>query len=632
VKRYSPELKETPEVSQEKSAQKVRPITIFLVIIFILSAIILLGVINLSIVRERLHEEALFWILRLGLGVMIVSLVLYLVFLERAHSRRIQRQLRVIEEVNRRLKLLLEAGKEIGSSLELGEILSDLLGFVFSATRAVAGAVYLYDKNTNALRLALARGVEESKMVFRELPFSKGLVGEAAAHRETICIDDMSVVDRRDNVFFGAFEPGSMIIVPIVERDKFLGVLVTANDKPHSYTPEEKRIIQGFAELAGLPIANAELYRIARRSLDVAAKQRGFTESVLEQMVAGIITCDSDGRITIFNRMAQELTGYKFEEKHQMLLNDNSSLDANPLAPLERSMLQVMKNPQEVIEGEAVIRRKDNSLANLEYRAYAVRDNSRILGAACVFVGEKRAAQQPEEDTSETRLLLRALCARIEMLYMEPLARVLDRVKNMDEGSWSRSKEDMIQILNAGSETFRSLMRRFEEYLECVSEREWETKAEFELSEVVEEAVQNVKKKWGFNGVTVNILIEPEVRVFGNERMVRIAIEQVLENAMSASLEGDGVVTIRTGNGKDNALRLEIRDTGSGMDEQARRLAFIPFFSTKEGRAGLGLSIARSIMRNMGGGIGFQEMEKGTLFYLDIPVGKRGENLDTVFS
>lgn len=604
---------------------RVRPVTIFLVIVFILSAIALLGVINLSIVRERLQQESIFWILRLGLGVMIISLVLYLVFLERAHSRRISKQLQVIEDVNRRLKFLLEAGKEIGSSLELGEILNDLIGYAFSATRDVAGAVYLYDKNSNTLKLALARGVDESKLVFREFPLGKGLIGEAAANRETICIDDMSAVDRRDNVFFGSLEPGSMIIVPIVERDKFLGVLVTANEKPHAYSPEEKRIIQGFAELAGLPIANAELYRIARRSLDVAARQRGYTESVLDQMVAGIITCDSDGRIAIFNRMAQALTGYKFEEKHQMMLSDEASLDVNPLAPLERSMLQVMRNPEDVLEGEAVIRRKDGSLATLEYRAYPVRDDSKVLGAACVFVGAKKPEEEAGEDSSELRKLLRALCARIEMLYMEPLSRVLDRVKHMDEDAWSKSREDMVEILNAGSETFRSLMGQFEEYLECVSEREWETKAEIELGAVVGEAVRNVRKKWGFDSVTVDIDVSPGTRILGNERLVRTAIEKVLENGMMASLDGGGVVTIRTKEIDGNAVRLEIHDTGPGMVNEAVRFAFTPFFTTREGHAGLGLSVAKNIMKNIDGDIGFKTTDRGTLFYLEFSAKAAGK-------
>ncbi len=616
-------LKEKRAIREDEEL-RVRPVTIFLVVIFILSAIVLLGVINLSIVRERLEQESVFWILRLGLGVMIISLVLYLVFLERAHAIRISKQLKVIEDVNRRLKFLLEAGKEIGSSLELSEILNDLIGYAFSATRDVAGAVYLYDKSTNTLKLALARGVDESKLVFKEFPLTKGLIGEASANRETICIDDMSAVDRRDNVFFGSFEPKSMIIVPIVERDKFLGVLVTANEEPHAYSPEEKRIIQGFAELAGLPIANAQLYRIARRSLDVAARQRGFTESVLEQMFTGIITCDSDGRIAIFNRMAQALTGFKFEEKHQMMLSAEASLDANPLAPLEKSMLQVMENPEIVLEGEAVIRRKDGDLMTVEYRTYPVRDDSKVLGAACVFVGAGKAAEKIEGDLSEYRRLIRAFCARVEMLYMEPLSRVLERIKRMDKDAWSNSRDDMVEILQAGFETFRSLVEQFEEYLECVSEREWETQAKFELGEMVSEAVQNVRKKWGLNSVGVNIEVAPNTRIFGNGRLLRTAIEKVLENAMIASLDGGRRVTIRTRLTGGDSVRLEICDTGPGMSDQAARGAFVPFFSTREGHAGLGLSVAKCIMKNINGDIGFEKTDEGAVFYLDFPLKEAG--------
>jgi C4-dicarboxylate-specific signal transduction histidine kinase len=48
---------------------------------------------------------------------------------------------------------------------------------------------------------------------------------------------------------------------------------------------------------------------------------------------------------------------------------------------------------------------------------------------------------------------------------------------------------------------------------------------------------------------------------------------------------------------------LIVRDNGRGIRRENMSKVFTPFFSTKEGRVGLGLSIARKVMTKMGGGI-----------------------------
>ena len=68
------------------------------------------------------------------------------------------------------------------------------------------------------------------------------------------------------------------------------------------------------------------------------------------------------------------------------------------------------------------------------------------------------------------------------------------------------------------------------------------------------------------------------------------------------------------------ALEVRIRDNGPGMDEETRRLAFKPFFTTKTKGTGLGLAIARRIMDAHGGTIGVRgNARKGAEFILKLP-------------
>ncbi len=72
--------------------------------------------------------------------------------------------------------------------------------------------------------------------------------------------------------------------------------------------------------------------------------------------------------------------------------------------------------------------------------------------------------------------------------------------------------------------------------------------------------------------------------------------------------------------GSLEALEVRIRDNGPGLDVEARRLAFKPFFTTKTKGTGLGLAIARRIMSAHGGTIGvLGKPNEGAEFFLRLP-------------
>ena len=79
------------------------------------------------------------------------------------------------------------------------------------------------------------------------------------------------------------------------------------------------------------------------------------------------------------------------------------------------------------------------------------------------------------------------------------------------------------------------------------------------------------------------------------------AITNMMENALHA-MPGGGTLTIRAAAGP-STIRLSVADTGSGMDPEALRRIFEPYFSTKATGTGLGLTIAKRNVELQGGQI-----------------------------
>ncbi len=317
---------------------------------------------------------------------MITTLVIYVVLREKSNVRYVEGLLSKLTEVNRYLRLFMETGHEIGTTLELPRILEAVLGQILTVTGADMGAIYLKDKQKDELKLSFVKGAEREKMVFKEIRLGEGRLGVAATSREIVTMDNLAKTDEWENVFLGAARPSSQVIVPLVAREKLIGVLTAATLGRHEYFEDELELLKGIAELTSMAATSSELYRIATRSLEVLAGQMGFTESVLSEMMAGVITADMHGRIAVFNKEAQRLTGFTFDEKGQATLSPDISLDENPLAPLERGMLEVMESPSAIKEGEALIMNKDGEHIKVRYRIYPLVEGEDILGVAAVFI------------------------------------------------------------------------------------------------------------------------------------------------------------------------------------------------------------------------------------------------------
>ena len=99
------------------------------------------------------------------------------------------------------------------------------------------------------------------------------------------------------------------------------------------------------------------------------------------------------------------------------------------------------------------------------------------------------------------------------------------------------------------------------------------------------------------------------------------AVTNMIENALHA-MPGGGSLTIK-GEAGASSVTLSVTDTGTGMDPEALRRIFEPYFSTKATGTGLGLTIAKRNVELNGGRIHVQSSPgKGTVVTIELPVSE----------
>src|SRR4029077_20083700 len=108
----------------------------------------------------------------------------------------------------------------------------------------------------------------------------------------------------------------------------------------------------------------------------------------------------------------------------------------------------------------------------------------------------------------------------------------------------------------------------------------------------------------------------------------RVQCQQVLLNLIVNAIEamiGVGQrrreLTIVSATDRAHAVRIEVRDSGTGLDPERATQVFEPFFTTKSEGLGIGLSISRSIVEAHGGRLtAGANAPHGAVFCICLPV------------
>lgn len=125
--------------------------------------------------------------------------------------------------------------------------------------------------------------------------------------------------------------------------------------------------------------------------------------------------------------------------------------------------------------------------------------------------------------------------------------------------------------------------------------------------------------------IVVNMDEDPELQtVWVDPSLFRLVFDNLVENACQAMKTG-GTVQIVVHRGQlrgDPAVRIEIADSGQGMERGVRERALDPFFTTRPSGTGLGLPIVHRIIEAHGGEIQLESEEgQGTTVTLLLPLG-----------
>jgi Signal transduction histidine kinase involved in nitrogen fixation and metabolism regulation len=127
----------------------------------------------------------------------------------------------------------------------------------------------------------------------------------------------------------------------------------------------------------------------------------------------------------------------------------------------------------------------------------------------------------------------------------------------------------------------------------------------FYLKNFIERMILLARQNNNHNNIEWQIDVQPsDLILHADENLIGQVMINLLKNAIQAINEqADGLIVIKASCNASESIIIEVSNNGTAIPEEEAAQIFVPFFTTKEHGSGVGLSIARQIMRLSGGNI-----------------------------
>jgi sigma-B regulation protein RsbU (phosphoserine phosphatase) len=163
----------------------------------------------------------------------------------------------------RTLLLLNEIARELTSILNLDQLLKRIAELLSRLIDYQMFSILLLDATGEKLQHRFAVRFQENIHLKHDVPVGRGVVGYAAQHKQAVLVPDVSKDPRY--VLLNP-ETRSELAVPLIYKDKAIGVLDLEHTRRGFFTDDHKRTITTLAAQIAIAVENAQLYEeIARQ-------------------------------------------------------------------------------------------------------------------------------------------------------------------------------------------------------------------------------------------------------------------------------------------------------------------------------------------------------------------------------
>ncbi len=418
-------------------------------------------------------------------------------------------------------------------------------------------------------------------------------------------IDDIEAEPEAKQLLAACFETTrlrSVLIVPLPGREGLLGFLAAGYPEPYPWSQPEIDLLQTIANQVASALANAQLFQ------NVLSEQRKV-QALFDSGLSGLFATDAEGRIEMFNRAAERITGWTSREvqgkRWEEIFPDPHDDSIEPLINVALKNIQTAYVP----DGRRIQTRDGRIIPVAKAVAPLVDENGAVTGAVGAFwdLSREKAGELSREN------FLRMAAHQIR----NPLTALIVALELSDNPRLSKERRvETRALIKSQAERLRKISEDFLDLEETARLARPVRCTALAVAEIVRRLIQESHVTNRHHRFRLQVCA-PEPLAYADADRVKNILHNLLDNAVSYSPVKS---TVRVSIGvrpMENQVDIAVQDQGPGIPYAEQDHVFDMFYRAQgpvERRAyghGLGLYIARKLAQEMDGTIELSSTEGG---------------------
>ena len=545
-----------------------------------------------------------------------------------------------------RLEALYRVSQVLGTSLDLDEVLNQVMDAVIGLTGAERGFLMLLNPDTGELDLRAARNYEQETLTPKEVEFSRTVIQTVVKNGEGVVSTDAQKDPRfagQDSIVF--FSLRSILCAPLRARGEVIGVIYVDNRAQSGiFTPADLNLLNAFATQSAIAIENARLYTrtdkaLAERvaELETLSKVDHELSSHLDMDAVTALTekwalaetgasrCllihqQEDGSLALMNKPSQPADGGLDEALSQAVrqaLTAGSAVGLDPTDGIPARLVVPVQCAGQPACALVVERHEPfgdaarQFLPRLSSRAAAAMENARLYEA--VQEANKAKSKFVSVVTHELRIPMTSIKGYTDLLRQGAVGPINDMQKNF------------LGVIRNNVERMSALVSDLSDISHLETGRLKLNSTFLNLADQIQEIAATLTPRFQDKQQTLEIEATGDLpKVFADPNRLAQVLTNLISNANKYTPNAGKVwVGART---EGDMVRVEVKDTGIGISEEDQAGLFGQFFRSESPEVreqqgwGLGLNVAKRLVALMGGEIGaISAVGQGSTFWFTLP-------------
>lgn len=346
-------------------------------------------------------------------------------------------------------------------------------------------------------------------------------------------------------------------------------------------------------------LLHTQLNRVNQILQDIKLKhgaQEQYYRTLLDQASTGILAINTKGQIPTINQKALELMGRRYL-RHQ-----------DQLAEVDRQLYQTIKDIRDG-EKQLLALRTEDQLVQLM-----------VSSSSIISLGESFKLISLQDIRNELDKKELDAWIRLIRVITHEIANTIGPVLSLSRGMQKRLAEwpsgdhthflqEALNIITERGENLSSFITRYRRLMKVPTPV---LKAVSPIS-IIDKLRILVSHQLAEGGIKLHVNKHvPAMDFYVDEGLFTQALLNLIKNAAEAMQSTpDGQISIQVRLDQNRLLRWEVMDNGPGLPAENLEDIFVPFFTNKEEGSGIGLNIARQIVRLHSGTLTAQNRPKG---------------------